>query len=113
MKQMLLWDDADAPPNIDKSLEEILKPCGGYDYNNLTHKLKRSFTNENIYVLEIYQMYDKLVALPTMVLMELIQYFGTKKIKVVYDIESSGCETCDYGSRYGYTLEIVNPTRGV
>lgn len=113
MRQKLLWDDTDAPPNIDKSLEEILKPCGGSEYNHLTHRLRKSSTKENLYILEIYQMYDKMVELPTMVLMELIQYFGTKKIKVVDEIDMSGCETCDHGSEYGYTLEIVNPIRGV
>jgi len=46
---------------------------------------------------------------PTLdVLMQLAAFFGTKNINDDNRFASIGCETCDYGSSYGYTL-IVRP----
>jgi len=45
-------------------------------------------------------------------LKELSDYFGTDEI----DIDSygqGGCDTCDYGSDYGHTVQIYNPTKNV
>ena len=40
---------------------------------------------------------------------DLVEYFGTKRIDSrSFDI--SGCETCDYGSRYGYDLTVKGST---
>lgn len=39
--------------------------------------------------------------------MELSEFFGTKKIDMG-SFEHSGCETCDYGSEYGFEL-IIRP----
>ena len=34
------------------------------------------------------------------------QEFGTDKIDKYDDISISGCETCDYGSKYGFALRV-------
>jgi len=38
--------------------------------------------------------------------------FGTTAIDVD-DYANSGCETCDYGSDYGHTIQIYEPTANV
>ena len=48
--------------------------------------------------------------LPT--LMKLVELFGTEKIDV-NDYAIGGCETCDYGSDYGHTITVLNPTKCV
>lgn len=39
-------------------------------------------------------------------LMALSEFFGTKNINDDDRFYSGGCETCDYGSSYGFTLSI-------
>jgi hypothetical protein len=44
---------------------------------------------------------------PTLdVLMQLAEFFGTKNINDDDKFANGGCETCDYGSSYGYTLTV-------
>jgi len=40
------------------------------------------------------------------VLMQMAEFFGTKNINDDASFANSGCETCDYGSSYGYTLTV-------
>jgi hypothetical protein len=40
------------------------------------------------------------------VLQKLAEYFGTMNVNDDDAFSNSGCETCDYGSSYGYTLTI-------
>lgn len=45
-------------------------------------------------------------------LKQLSDYFGTEQIDVDNScIEKEGCETCDYGSEYGHSIQILNATR--
>ena len=44
------------------------------------------------------------------ILMQLADFFGTKNINDDDRFASIGCETCDYGSSYGFTL-TVRPER--
>ena len=39
-------------------------------------------------------------------LLELSKFFNTDKIDDADRFAESGCETCDYGSSYGFTLRI-------
>lgn len=39
-------------------------------------------------------------------LRELANFFETNALNVIDTINEPGCATCDYGSRYGWTLEI-------
>jgi hypothetical protein len=41
-------------------------------------------------------------------LSDLSEFMGTKKIDDEDHFSWSGCETCDYGSKYGFTL-VVGP----
>lgn len=44
------------------------------------------------------------------VLMQLAEFFGTRNINDDERFARPGCDTCDYGSTYGFTL-IVRPER--
>jgi len=39
-----------------------------------------------------------------------VEFFGTEKIDTSDNISSGGCETCDYGSRYGFNIVIEGAT---
>jgi hypothetical protein len=43
---------------------------------------------------------------------EVAEYFGTLDIDFDH-VSEGGCETCDYGSRYGYTIQVYNATKNV
>lgn len=45
-------------------------------------------------------------------LLGLSELFGTKAIDVD-DYATQGCETCDFGSDYGHTIQIYEPTKNV
>lgn len=45
-------------------------------------------------------------------LIKLTELFGTRKIDV-NGYRNRGCETCDYGSDYGHTIEVLEPTLGL
>jgi hypothetical protein len=42
-------------------------------------------------------------------LMKISELFGTTKIDVD-NYSQMGCETCDYGSNYGHTIQVKEPT---
>lgn len=42
------------------------------------------------------------------VLMAMADFFGTMNINDDEHFSEGGCETCDYGSSYGYTLTVRN-----
>jgi hypothetical protein len=39
------------------------------------------------------------------------EHFGTEKIDTSDNISQSGCETCDYGSKYGFRVIIEGATK--
>lgn len=42
-------------------------------------------------------------------LIEFGKFLGTNEIEDVDQFGYGGCESCDYGSRYGFTLEVKLP----
>lgn len=59
--------------------------------------------------------YHKMYEAPTLNLEGLLAIgalFGTKSVDVD-NYANGGCETCDYGSEYGHTLQIRRPTKNV
>lgn len=45
---------------------------------------------------------------------KLAEFFGTEKLDIDnMTINSKGCETCDHGSQYGHTIQILEPTKNV
>mgnify|MGYP003395911002 CR=1 FL=1 len=44
-------------------------------------------------------------------LQTLADHFGTNEIDFDNSINKEGCETCDHGSEYGYTVQIYKITK--
>ena len=55
--------------------------------------------------IKLEAMYERPILNLTFV-MQLADFFETKNINDDDDFGWSGCETCDYGSSYGFTLKI-------
>lgn len=45
-------------------------------------------------------------------LQALSEFFHTTRIGEDYEIDNPGCDTCDYGSRYGFVLRILPENNG-
>lgn len=90
-----------------KELWEILfeGDNGSFDDKHI-QVTKRKDVNQ--YDIEYGQMYGA-PNLSFAKLMELSKLFGTEEIDVD-DYSSEGCESCDYGSDYGHTIQLKNPT---
>lgn len=56
--------------------------------------------------LDIFMMYDS-PGLSFQKLMALAEFFETKAINDTDSFAYGGCETCDYGSKYGFTLTVT------
>lgn len=57
--------------------------------------------------IRIVDMYDP-PPLNLDILLSLAEFFGTKNIDDANRIDEPGCDTCDYGSEYGFEL-VVRP----
>lgn len=66
---------------------------------------------ENGFQILYAQMYET-TDLDFSTLMALSELFGTKQIDVD-GYSQSGCESCDYGSCYGHTIDVINPTKNI
>jgi hypothetical protein len=42
-----------------------------------------------------------------------VEHFGTEQIDTSDHISQKGCETCDYGSRYGFRIIIEGATKNL
>lgn len=66
---------------------------------------------ENGIEIDYHQMYGA-PSLSFAMLKKLSDLFGTDKIDVD-NYGRGGCETCDYGSAYGHTIQVLEPTKNV
>lgn len=63
--------------------------------------------------IEIYSMYDP-PPVDFGMMKALSEFFGTEKIDLdSMCIDKGGCETCDHGSQYGHTIQILGATKNV
>lgn len=88
----LLFDRGDAGWSIDIQTFEVTK-------------------TKDYYQIEYGLMYEAPVLNLTH-LFKLSEIFGTQKIDVDH-YSKGGCETCDYGSDYGHTIQIYDATKNV
>lgn len=89
-----------------KELAELL----GIDPNSLRdHYARVVEINPNKFQIITGQMYEH-PNISFQMLMRLSTLFGTQKIDVDEYESSSGCDTCDYGSNYANSIEIIDPT---
>lgn len=77
---------------------------------NAEYKYDTKYNRIAIYDSQMYECPE----LQFHTLVELSELFGSEEITTDMDyIVRRGCETCDYGSDYGYELIIANPTKNV
>ena len=62
---------------------------------------------DDLVLIQFKKMYEPPV-LNLAVLMALAEFFDTKNINDDDRFSNGGCDTCDYGSSYGFTLTIRN-----
>jgi len=62
------------------------------------------------FVIDFTEMYDPPL-LSYAVMAEIAEMFGTTEIDFDDSIADGGCKTCDYGSRYGYEIEVYRATK--
>lgn len=62
-------------------------------------------TEEGV-LFEVTQMYDKPFEVNFKSLKAFSVLFDTDNLDIYYDISESGCDTCDYGSSYGYAIRV-------
>lgn len=93
--------------NLKDTLVNLLLDTKDYNYSHIrVDKL-----GESDIEITYGQMYES-PELNFSTLKELSEVFGTDKIDVDHYAEG-GCESCDYGSDYGHTIQIYNPTKNV
>lgn len=83
-------------------VNDVLK---GGDYSFIELDVSILKQNEKELLFEVSRMYD-CPPLGFKQLKALSEVFQTDNIDKYDDISSSGCETCDYGSRYGYAFRV-------
>lgn len=82
----------------------------GEEYN--VKKIERD--GREGFEIDMTEMYDR-DELPKMnleFLEKLGEHFGTTAIDVD-DISNGGCESCDYGSRYGWEIQVFEATKNL
>ena len=77
-------------------------PAKSYDHQTITVEID---SIDKAVFIKITRMYDP-PGLTFKQLMELSQFFDTENIDDADRINQPGCETCDYGSCYGFRLKI-------
>lgn len=82
--------------------------CTDNEYVNFSKKKK---DNREYYEITVGSMYTA-VGVGLKKLLKLVEMFGTEEIDVD-DFSYGGCETCDYGSDYGHTLQLYNVTKRI
>lgn len=68
-------------------------------------------TNGAGFEIDMTQEYDRPTASMALLLL-LAEHFGTHRIDID-EVSERGCESCDWGSRYGYTVQVYGATKNV
>ena len=95
-------------------IAEALKfPGGGWASKMVVRSISPppNFAGKPAFEIEYGDMYDR-PEFNLRMLVDLGEILGTLDINVD-DYSVGGCETCDYGSDYGHTLQIFGPTKRV
>ncbi len=89
---------------INAVYEAYIKTTGYYDSPDVEVKS----ISDDLICVGLSQMYQA-PAFNSTVVFALCEAFGTKHINETDQWSHGGCETCDYGSSYGFELEIQLP----
>lgn len=89
--------------DLEEELCNLLVPKK-YAHTKLILSQKKS--GFEVFYAQMYETTD----LDFSTLLALSELFGTRQIDVD-GYSASGCESCDYGSCYGHTIDVINPTK--
>jgi hypothetical protein len=89
---------------IQHTSEEVEEKVNELYYSATKLKHRYEYTPDRI-VLEVSSMYSP-PGLSFKILTELVSFFGAKEVDSD-SFSQEGCETCDYGSKYGFVLTIT------
>lgn len=84
--------------------EELLKLFNDCDHIEIDR-------DDNDFRITIGSMYNP-PKLNFSTLTSLSRLFGTEEIDV-NEYSQGGCDSCDWGSDYGHTIDVLNPTKNV
>lgn len=90
-----------------RSDEEIIAKCREiwtHGWRTIDIAVSRNDDNDNIDI-TISSMYES-PGLTFAQINALAEFFNTMKVETEEEISESGCESCDYGSRYGFVLRV-------
>lgn len=87
---------------IKNFINTLFNPKTSYDRANLKIKIARKGSEIFVNVTKMYESPG--CGFPE--LKKLAEFFETDNIDKYDDISEQGCETCDYGSSYGFALRI-------
>lgn len=79
--------------------------AGEWDYTRKAEKVTINQNTEKLVEVEATAMYDA-PRLGFQQLKQISEFFGTENVDKYDDISWGGCETCDYGSSYGFVVRI-------
>ncbi len=105
---------------IDNSIRELCRQPVAYDFA-IAVQFYPGYGGAHIQCRKLANWYEvtvgKMYSAPCIVvnlsnLMKLSEMFGTEKIDVD-NYANAGCDTCEYGSDYGHTFQIYEPTKRV
>lgn len=94
---------------IEEKVREIWKEDFFYDDACTMRRLQPPEVKVTVYPERVDIKLDMMYESPRLnlqLLMELAEFFGTKNINDDDRFSYNGCETCDYGSSYGFTLTV-------
>lgn len=85
--------------------EILAKANAIWPSNEWDHQKITVAAADNCVRITVARMYEP-AGLSLANLMDLAEFFGTKAINDDDRFNNGGCETCDYGSSYGFTLTV-------
>lgn len=88
----------------EKEIKEFFAQCFKHEYDFRSQNVDVYF-NDKMVEVKVTWMYDA-PDFTEEIRNEMVEFFGTQNIVHYDDISNSGCETCDYGSSYGYVFRI-------
>jgi len=89
---------------IQKKMEEIFNEN---NYEKLKIEVSYSKYDANEYRIKLSKMYSA-PGLSFAKLHQVALYFDTMNVETESEFANGGCDTCDYGSSYGFTLCVRN-----
>lgn len=89
---------------FEKSIKDIFLEGLDNDYRKYADIKVDINIHKDFYIIEVYQMYEYL-PMDFSIMLKLKDLFQTENFNI-NQWSASGCETCDYGSRYTHSIKV-------